>query len=140
MIREVDLSRNSIAAAARAQKALGFLRETPEEKVLITASNGQVAIDSELLKLALNLLRQVAQPEVEDDPGDEVSPQEAATLLKMSRPTVMRLLRSGQLPSRLVGSHYRLPRADVLRYKAQNGANRRQSLDDMAAFSQDFDV
>ncbi|ADU15367.1 hypothetical protein [Asticcacaulis excentricus] len=66
MIKTIDLSRNATAAAAQADQALGLLRETPDKTVLITASNGQVAIDSAYLTLALDLFHHVLQSQTEN--------------------------------------------------------------------------
>ena len=51
------------------------------------------------------------------DEQDEVSTQEAADILKVSRPFVLRLFDKGLIPGRLVGSHRRMLRADVEEYK-----------------------
>jgi excisionase family DNA binding protein len=51
------------------------------------------------------------------DPQVEVSTQEAAEILKVSRPFVLRLFDKGLIPGRLVGKHRRMLRADVEAYK-----------------------
>ncbi|WP_191089998.1 helix-turn-helix domain-containing protein [Nesterenkonia ebinurensis] len=47
--------------------------------------------------------------------ADELSPNEVAELLMMSRASVMKLIRSGQLQARKVGSHYRIPAREAER-------------------------
>lgn len=51
-----------------------------------------------------------------DDPL--LSPNEAAELLGVSRPMVVRWLREGVLPDHPVGSHHKLPLDAVLEFKA----------------------
>jgi excisionase family DNA binding protein len=70
---------------------------------------------------------------------DELTPQEAAAELRMSRPTVIRLIDKGALPARMVGTHYRLPRAAVLAYRDRNAAVRRAGLRNLAALTEDHD-
>ena len=43
----------------------------------------------------------------------EVSPNEAAKLLKMSRPHLLKFMRDGHLPYHLVGSHQRIKMSDL---------------------------
>ncbi len=55
----------------------------------------------------------------------EVTTQQTAKILKVSRPFVVSLVKNGELPSRQVGNRHRLPLKDVLDYKAANAAKRR---------------
>jgi excisionase family DNA binding protein len=58
--------------------------------------------------------------------------QEAADLLGISRPTLVRLLEAGDLPYEQRGRHRRVVLADLLRYQEEMRRERRQSLDRMA--------
>lgn len=62
----------------------------------------------------------------------EVSTQQAATVLDVSRPTVVKLIDDGILPSRKVGSHRRITLADLLAYRDNMIARRRAVLDQMS--------
>jgi len=68
----------------------------------------------------------------------EITTQQAAELLNVSRPFVVGLIDKGTLPARMVGNHRRLPLKDVLAYKADNRAKRRQSLRELAALDQEL--
>ena len=48
----------------------------------------------------------------------ELSPADAGEILGLSRPTVVRLMETGELPFRLEGKHHRCKLEDVLRVKA----------------------
>ncbi len=47
----------------------------------------------------------------------ELSTTEAARMLRMSRPTLVRLLDTGEIPSRKVGTHRRIATSEILTYR-----------------------
>lgn len=59
--------------------------------------------------------------------------QEAADLLNISRPTVVRLLTDGEIPYTMRGRHRRVLLRDVLDYRERTRREQRQALDEMAA-------
>lgn len=73
-----------------------------------------------MLKLLRELTELVSKhPSVAIVPIDrELSPADAGDVLGVSRPTVVRLMKAGELPFRLEGKHHRCKLEDVLRLKA----------------------
>jgi excisionase family DNA binding protein len=61
-------------------------------------------------------------------PVQEVSAQEAAALLNVSRPYVTNLIRKGILPHRMVGTHHRIPLSDLMAYKHEQEPRREAAL------------
>lgn len=63
---------------------------------------------------------------------EDLTTEQAAAVLGVSRPTVVRLVESGTLPARMVGTHRRLSLADVLAHREASARRRTEALDRMA--------
>lgn len=63
--------------------------------------------------------------------------QEAADLLGISRPTLVRLLEGGEIPYEQRGRHRRLLLADLLEYQREMRRGRRAALNEMARRGQE---
>jgi DNA-directed RNA polymerase specialized sigma24 family protein len=77
----------------------------------------------------------VAEPVADE----EISPQEAADLLQMSRPSVMRLIQKGLLHPRKVLSRNKLSRAEVVAYQIEHSRQQRQALSNLVGLTEEYD-
>ncbi|MGB0930229.1 MAG: excisionase family DNA-binding protein [Chitinophagales bacterium] len=74
-------------------------------------------------------------------PSDaEISTQQAAEILKVSKPYIVKLLEQGEIPYRKIGSHRRLQLKDVLDYEAKLKVQRRKNLDFLASEAQELNM
>lgn len=63
----------------------------------------------------------------------KLTTQKAADLLDVSRPYLIKLLETGEIPFELVGRHRRIEARHVFAYKAVRDEQRRTALSEMAA-------
>jgi excisionase family DNA binding protein len=66
----------------------------------------------------------------------ELTTQEAADLLNVSRPYLVKLLEANKIPFRKVGPRRRILFQDLMRFKEQEAANARKGLTDLAVDGQ----
>jgi excisionase family DNA binding protein len=67
----------------------------------------------------------------------ELSPNQAADLLNVSRPYLMKLLKQGDIPFIKIGAHHRIRTDDLQRYKVKRDAERRQTLNALTSLMEE---
>jgi excisionase family DNA binding protein len=131
------LAKESAGILTRAIKNHSLKLEIIDEKI-----HQKIALPETAAKLLLKVLKQMAKgKKVTLLPKDyELSTQEAANFLNVSRPYFIGLLKKGCLPFRKVGLHRRVFLDDLIIYKNKNDRSRRKILDKLANQVQELDI
>lgn len=111
-------------------------------KIKIQESGEFITIPKKALHLLSYILTNMAEGKaISLIPSDsEVSTQQAADMLNVSRPHLVKLLEQGSIPFKKVGSHRRIMLEDLLKYEAGLKAQRSKSLQFLAEQAQDLDL
>lgn len=70
----------------------------------------------------------------------ELTTQEAANMLNISRPSLIQLLDEGRIEYRKVGTHRRIRFEKLMSYKRAADAERRAALAELAAYDQEIGI
>jgi excisionase family DNA binding protein len=93
-----------------------------------------------VMRLLMNILKETAAGHAVTliPYHEEITTQQAADLLNVSRPYLVSMIDNGTLPARMVGDQRRLPLKDVLAYREQNRAERLATLNELTALDQEL--
>lgn len=97
-------------------------------------------------KKALTLLSAILQNMAEGKTisiipsNSEVSTQQAADMLNVSRPHLIKLLETNKIPFKKVGSHRRILLKDIMEYQEQLAKQREAQLDFLSNQAQDLNL
>ena len=139
-------SKEDSRVAQDSSRRLAGLQATSQKSLSIRVeSDGE----GETIPIPLSLFRMIAEILTNMARGNavtivplhaELTTQEAADILNVSRPFVIQQVDAGRLPHRKVGTHRRILFADVLEYKRKSDADCQQALKEMTRQAQELDM
>lgn len=128
---------------AAAVAARGLARLNPNERtIVLSAQNGdeEVRLPASVVRALMKVVAQMANGNaIAIVPVEaELTTQQAADLLNVSRPHFISLLESGKIAFRMVGTHRKVKGRDVLSYRDRETARRRATLAEMASMDHEL--
>jgi excisionase family DNA binding protein len=134
-LKQITPNAQIVRAAERTRRQLGTAR--PRERTRIVVEQGveatEVSVPDAIADLMREAIAQIANGHavrlVRDD--EEMTTQQAADHLNVSRPYVTNLLTRGDIPHHRVGTHRRVYRSDVEQYRKTQSTRARKAMQDM---------
>lgn len=139
--KDQAMARSSINEVHKTSKRV---LNTKSKSVAITIDDSKKAL--EIPKKALILLFTILDNMADGKsitllPSDaEISTQQAADILNVSRPHVVSLLNKGEIPYTKVGTHRRIQLNDILAYDKKLQKNRNSKLNFLAKQAQELNL
>ena len=127
-----------VLVAKESQRQMGVMKFGRKESVAVRIGGKEVALPVGVMRMMVAAVARLAEGKaVAMMPvEEEVSPQDAAEILNVSRPYAAKLFDEGAIPSHRVGMHRRALTTDVLAYKQRQKEARLKVLDALAAEGQ----
>ena len=143
----IDLSDNDADLLAQASRIMSEALDRPQAHRISLVEQRADGSDSARLEVppaTLRLLSQILalmarqQTFVLYPESSELTTKQAAEVLGVSRPFLIRVLEAGEIPYRKVGRHRRVLMKDVLRYKQTTHVKREAEMDELVKISEEM--
>ena len=136
-----------VEAAVKSQRALAAFLSTQfdTQQIQIFDEKNQAhqfELPTSALRLLIEILSELAEGNaVKVVPiHAELTTQEAADMLNVSRPHLVKLLEAGALPFHKTGKHRRVRFADLMRFKAEQDRASAQAMEALAKQAQELQL
>lgn len=144
-IRPVTISPEQTASTNQALRQVrGYLEAHRDlREITVTVADGEpepLTLPREAVELLAGMLAHLgAGRGVSVVPADaELTTQQAADMLNVSRPFLIGLLGAGEIEYRNVGTHRRIKASSVVEYKQQDDRRRRAAADELTELGQEM--
>lgn len=109
-------------------------------RMLDDPTGGTVKLPATVVRMLIHILEEMARGNAVTliPVHAELTTQEAADMLNISRPSLIQLLDEGKIEYRRVGTHRRVRFEAIMAYKRRADAERRAVLAELAAYDQEL--
>lgn len=135
------IAKKSISKIQKISSLKTNINDSGAVQITVTGSEESLSIPKKAMALLNVILDNMAQGKsITLLPSDsEISTQQAADILNVSRPYLIKLVETGKIPSKKVGTHRRLRLSDILDYDNKMKEIQDEKLAELARLAQEMD-
>jgi excisionase family DNA binding protein len=124
-------------ALSRIGDILGNVNRVPK---LVDPDGEEIELPKSVFQVLRQLVYHLAHDRVVTvvPVNKELTTQEAANILNVSRPYLIKLLEQGDIPFTKTGTHRRIQFSDLMEYKKHRDSERRKGLAELTQLSQEL--
>lgn len=140
VLPDVESSALARTSAEELSRLLGKMPEAERASVKLDGNN--LILPRQALALLRDLLVEMAQGNAVTivPTHAELTTQEAANILNISRPHIVKLLEKGEIPFSKTGTHRRIRYQDLMAYQGQQTAKSKMALDELVSQAQEHSM
>lgn len=133
MAMTISISNRQTREDSSLQELLKELRSKRVQAKLVGTEGGEIPIPESVFELLRQITEHLAEGKTVSVVAvdRELTTNQAADFLNVSRPFLMTLLKKGEIPFTKVGKHHRIRFEDLRAYKERRDAQRRTVLDEL---------
>jgi excisionase family DNA binding protein len=126
--------------ATLAGEGLELLKNTSEDMIIMLGNEKTLILPTSVVGLLQSILEEMSRGNAVSVVSLEakLTTQQAADLLNVSRPFVIKLVDDGVLLHRMIGSHRRVLLKDVLEYREKMQHTSEEAMQELARLSQEM--
>ena len=140
ILPDIESSALARSSAEELSRLLGHMPET--ERTRVQLDGNDLILPRQALALLRDLLVEMAQGNAVTivPTHAELTTQEAANILNVSRPHLVKLLEDGAIPFSKTGTHRRIRYQDLMSYRDHRNQESRSTLNELTSQAQEHNM
>lgn len=137
-----DIETASLARASAGELSRLLAKKPAADRARINLNGHDLILPRQALALLRDLLAEMAQGNavMVVPMHAELTTQDAANILNVSRPYFIKLLEEGKIPFTKIGTHRRIRYQDLMAYKQQRDQQSQALLDELTRQAQEYNM